>query len=86
MSNWGPIFSVTLSPDGALPITHYGTHQFETAEYVATMEAAKASADPALDGLDNLYIYAEVSTDPQFMTALAEHSPALQRYEPPMEY
>lgn len=82
---WGPIFTIPLSPDGQLPVTHYGCHTFETAEYVATIRAAALSDDPALDCLDNLYIHADVSETPLWSQALAEHSPALQRYQEPVQ-
>lgn len=68
--NWGPIFSADLSPNGQLPVTHKGCHQFQTAEFVATLEAAKSSAEPALAALDTVFIHGEVSQSPLFETVL----------------
>lgn len=81
----GAMFTVPLSPDGQLPVTHYGCHTFETAEYVATIEAAKVSDDPVLDALNNLYTKAEISEVPLWAEALLDHTPALQRYEEPVQ-
>lgn len=87
--NWGPIFSVDLSPDGQLPVTHKACHQFQTAEFVATLLAAKASEDTDLDALDPVFIYAGPSQSSLFETALqsaeieAELGTTLSNYYPP---
>lgn len=68
---WGsPVLSVPLSPNGQLPVTHYGAHAFQTAELVATLLAAKASDDPALDGLNPVFVFAEESAAAKFEAAL----------------
>lgn len=89
--NWGPIFSVDLSPNGQLPVTHKGCHQFQTAEFVATLEAAKASVEPALAALDSVFIHGEASQSPLFETVLqsseieAVLGTKLAVYYPPQE-
>jgi len=89
---WGtPVLSVPLSPDGNLPITHYGCHYACPVEIVSTLQAAKDSTDPTLDVLDTLYLYAVESQDPQFEEALVSSEivtafgMTLARYYPPFE-
>ena len=94
--NWGgPVFVVELSPDGQLPVTHYGAHAVHTAEFVAMLEAAKASDDPALDALDDVFVYPVESSTPGFADAIAglngstivaDLGSTLQRYYPPDEF
>lgn len=68
---WGEgVLSVRLSPNGQLPITHYAAHDMRTPEVVATLIAAHESADPTLDGIDNLFIYAVESETAQFAAAI----------------
>lgn len=89
--NWGNIFTVDLSPNGQLPVTHKGCHQFQTAEFVATIEAAKASEEPELDALNTVFIHGEESQSPLFETVLqsseieAGLGTKLAVYYPPQE-
>lgn len=83
---WGSIFTVDLSPDGNLPVTHKACHMFVTAEFVATIEAAKASEDEQLAVLNSVFIHPEESIEPKFNEAIAAHDPVLQRYYPPQQW
>lgn len=68
---WGtPVLTVSLSPDGLLPVTHYGAHTYQSEEVVATLQAAAESEDPALDGIDGLFIYAVETSGVAFEQAL----------------
>jgi hypothetical protein len=94
--NWGSnTLSVPLSPDGQLPVTHYGAHDMQTAEVTATLLAAQASADPLLDALNTLFIRAVESTSETFTETIAGEGDGndivsvlgttLQVYYPPYE-
>jgi len=90
---WGtPVLTVPLSADGQLPVTHYAAHDMRTAEVVATLIAASESDDPALDGLDGVFIYPVESESAQFEAALVSSEivtafgTTLQRYYPPVEW
>jgi hypothetical protein len=62
--DWGlNNFDVPLSPTGAEPATHYGTHTWACAQFVADLDAAQAgSLDPLPPGVDALALQALVST------------------------
>lgn len=81
---WGDTTFVSpASSDGQLPVTHKGAHDFQTEEFIAALEAAKASSDPTLDALNPVIIYSVESETPKYDDALAANG--LQRYNPPME-
>ena len=89
---WGSaVLSRGLSANGALPITHYAAHDMRTAEVVATLQAAAASSDMALDGLDGVFIYAVEAESAQFDEALVSAEivtwcgSTLQVYNPPFD-
>ena len=90
--NWGNIFTIDLSPSGQLPVTHKGCHQFQTAEFVATIEAAKASQQPELDLLNAVFIHGEASQAPLFETVIqstdieGQLGTKLKVYYPPQEF
>lgn len=84
---WGDaIFVAELSPDGQLPVTHKACHLYQTAEFVATLQAAKASDDEQLAALNQVFIFAAEGDTPAFDAAIAAHDPVLQRYYPPIEW
>jgi hypothetical protein len=83
-------FDVPLSPTGAEPATHYGTHTWASAQFVADLDAAQAGTlDPLPPGVDRAALQSLVTlivrsvrpldADPptHFAEALAAHG--LQR-------
>jgi len=92
---WGsPVFTVPLSANGALPVTHMGLHTYVTAEFAATLGAAKASDDPELDALDAVFLHAVEAESSKFhdaigglngSTIVADLGSTLQVYSPPFE-